>query len=1020
MQRTIKAQGTLGAIIALCVFLLANMAFAGTTGKISGHIADAETNQGLPGVNVLIVGTDMGAATDEDGDYYIVNIPPGSFTVEANMIGYEAIRKEQVRVSVDHTTPVNFSLTQTALTGEEVTVTAEREVIKMDVSASQISSNAEEIQSVPLVRDVQEFINLQAGIENNIIRGGGLDQTQFMVDGLTVVDNRTNEPLQMVNLSAIKEINIIKGGFQAEYGNVRSGVINIVTKDPPANKFTGSLDYRYTLAHRKHAGYSIFDPNNYFLRPYLDPAVAMDGTNSGAWDDYTQQQYKYFEGWKSVAAKDARNLDSDPSNDVTPQDLQNKYIWLHRAQGADQLVPAGYDGPARVGAYGNKPDTKLDASLGGPIPFLNNYLGDLRFFASYSDDEQTFALPTSRDYYGDTNGMVKLISKVTPQLKVSLDGLFGETKTVARRLNGDPPGYMSGPMDIIWSGEDRIKKGEAMYYPGALNPYNIYRNVYGLSVDHVLSPSTFYQLRFSFVNVRQRSLEWLQQRDPSIVTSFGGAQVDESPYGVMTAGGPLLMQDGMYYGAHSAGARDSSNSMAFNLKFDFSSQVNKYHQLKFGLVADYDDIYTYQEKNRWESVWENWYIRWHEYPHRMGAYVQDKLEFEGMIANFGVRMDYNDPNTQWFSLADPYSKYFKSKYKSQLLTDAPQTEAKGHVKFSPRLGISHPISANSKLYFNYGHFYSMPPSVSMYEIQWGRASRSVAKIGDPSADLPKTVAYELGWDFSLWNTSFQISGYYKDVTAQTNDVWYTSFDGQVDYQRTENNNYEDIRGFEIRIDKRWGRWISGWLNYNYIVDTHGYIGREHYYEDPREQRIEGLQNPYQEVPVARPYAHASLMFFTPEQFGPSIANFKPLANLRLNLLFHYKSGRFQTWDPLDTRELQDNLHWKSEYLFDLRFSKMTQVAGVNTELFLDINNVFNSENWSSQAFSSSDDERTYLESLHLPMYNDPAYEGMGYTGGNDKPGDLRSKDKPYINDPNLGYLMYLDPRSVLFGLRIMF
>lgn len=964
----------------------------------------------------------MGAATAMDGHYFIVNIPPGTYSVEASMIGYQKVTKTNVQVTIDHTSTVNFALEQTAIAGQEVTITAEREVIKMDISASQISSSTEEIMNVPMVRDVQEFINLQAGVENDLIRGGGFDQVQFMVDGLSVVDNRLNQPVNMVNLTAIQDVTITKGGFLAEYGNLRSGLINIVTKDPSAKRYAGSIDIRYTPAYQKHGGPSIFDPENYWLRPFLDDDVAWAGTNSGAWDEYTEQQYNFFEGWNSVAEKHALNNDEDPNNDVTPQDLQNLFIWQHRAQGADAFVPSGYDGPPRVGSYGDKPDWKVDATFGGPVPYVSSYLGNLSFLASYSDNWEMFGLPTSREYYKENASMLKLVSRMTQNMKLTLDGMHGITRTVARELNGHNPGYMNSAMDIFWSGEDRIIKGEAMYYPGALNPYILDRTVYGLSFDHVLSQSTFYQVRVSYLDVQQRSLAWLRERDPATITSFGGIEVDEAPYGVKTSGGPLLMQDGMYYGAHSAGARDSSNSRAWNLKFDLTSQLNRYNQMKFGFTANYDDIYTYTEKNRWESTWENFYHQWHEYPIRVGAYVQNKLEFEGMIANFGVRLDYNDPNTDWFSLDDPYSRYYKSKYKHLLLSEAPQEKANGKLKLSPRLGISHPISANSRLYFNYGHFYSMPPSADMYEIRWGRASRSVERVGNPSANLPKTVAYELGWEFDLMDMFLiHLSGYYKDVTDQTNAVRYTSFDGQVDYRRYENNNYEDIRGFEIRIDKRWGRWVTGWVNYNYILNTEGYIGRERYFEDPREQRIEGLQNPYQEVPVARPFARASLLFSTPQDFGPTMGGFKPLANIRFNTLFHYKAGRYETWDPLDTRELQDNIQYKPSYIFDMRLSKMLNLAGFNAEAFIDVNNVFNYEaNWSGEAFSSGDDRRKYLESLHLPMYNAEEYQGVGYTGGNDKVGELRSDEKPYINDPDLGYLKYLDPRTVTLGIRVDF
>jgi hypothetical protein len=624
-------------------------------------------------------------------------------------------------------------------------------------------------------------------------------------------------------------------------------------------------------------------------------------------------------------------------------------------------------------------------------------------------------------------------------MKLTLDALYGETESVAYRLNGDTQDFMKNGADIIYRAENRIlgRGGgdRATYYPGTLNPYNLYRNVFGLSFDHVLSPSTFYQLRASFVGVRQRSEVYLEQRDPTILRSYGGIDLDEAPYGVTGIPGPndaiygpgtgplQMVGDNNYYGAHSAGARDRSNSYAWNLKFDLTSQIDKYNQAKIGFQLNYDDLYTYYEKNRWESTWENWFQEWHKFPIRFGAYIQDKLEFEGMIANFGMRLDYNEPNTDWFDFGgDTYSKWYKAKYKNQIFEQEELfSEAKGHVKISPRLGISHPISANSKLYFNYGHFFSMPSSESMYRIHWGRASRSIDYMGQPSLDIPRTVAYELGWEFDLndiW--LFHISGYYKDVTEQPRTTDYTSFDGQVDYTTYEAREYEDIRGFEVRIDKRFGKWVTGWVNYNYIVNTTGYIGRNHYYEDPRLQRVQGLEDPYQEVPTARPYARVSLLIRSPNDFGPDLGGFKPLADIRFNTLFSYKAGRYDTWDPLETGEVQDNIQWQSSYIFDFRVSKLLKMAGMNWEVFMDVNNLFNSFVFRSDAFKNDEDRRKYLTSLKLPMYAEEGFEGKAeFIAGDDTPGMLR-EDKDYIDDPNIGYLMNLDPRTIWFGIRMDF
>ena len=102
--------------LALSIGLLfVNALYAGTTGKIAGLVTSNETGEPLAGVNVIIDGYNLGAATDLEGEYYILNIPPGIYTVKAFYVGYTTQVMEEVRVQVDLTTPVNFNLNTAVL-----------------------------------------------------------------------------------------------------------------------------------------------------------------------------------------------------------------------------------------------------------------------------------------------------------------------------------------------------------------------------------------------------------------------------------------------------------------------------------------------------------------------------------------------------------------------------------------------------------------------------------------------------------------------------------------------------------------------------------------------------------------------------------------------------------------------------------------------------------------------------------------------------------------------------------------
>ncbi len=119
----------------------------------------------------------------------------------------------------------------------------------------------------------------------------------------------------------------------------------------------------------------------------------------------------------------------------------------------------------------------------------------------------------------------------------------------------------------------------------------------------------------------------------------------------------------------------------------------------------------------------------------------------------------------------------------------------------------------------------------------------------------------------------------------------------VQYNQAANNNYQDIRGFEITISKTRGDWISGFLNYTYHVETSGYFGYTRYYEDPVEQRNYLTLNPQQERPLPRPFARANIEILSPEKFGPQINDYYPFEQISLNILAEWKTGSYETYNP---------------------------------------------------------------------------------------------------------------------------
>ncbi len=985
-------------LLIISFLFCSNIMFAGITGKIAGRITDAESGEPLVGVNVLIDGTQLGAATDLNGNYVILNIPPGTYTLKVTMIGYAKVTATGMVVVIDLTTTFDLQMSMEVMGMDEVVIVAERPIVAKDISASQMNVAAEIIESLP-VQHMDQVIGLQAGVEEGMeVRGSSARQSAVMLDGFTLNDERSNAPFTEISLSSIKEIQIQTGGFNAEYGNVRSGIITAVTKEGDRNRYHGTVSYLFRPAGQKNFGSSLYCTDTYFTRPYTDPAVCWVGTQNGTWDIKTQRQYPIFEGWSAVS--EATLQDNDPNNDLTPEGAKRLWEWQHRRQGDI-----------------TKPDIYFDGGFGGPIPIIGKKLGDLRFFATYKQDREMFVVPLSRDNYGTNSTQLKLVSDISQSMKLIFTGMYGEIHSVSPySWTTTPTGWvLRTPQDVVRQISGGVGNA-VLYVPAHYSPSSIYRNMVGVKFTHVLSPKTFYEINLQN-NINRYSTFQVADRDTSqAYEPVSGYFVDEAPYGYWGYGGNSI-GDNMRIGGWMNLGRDRSVNSTTSLRFDYTSQVNFRHHIKTGLHIVYNDFAIRSSTvNPSMSTWNRDMI-YDQFPFRIGAYIQDKLEFEGFVANVGLRLDYSDANGDYYDLAI-YDQFYQEGIGAALESDAPKKETKNYLYLSPRLGISHPITVNSKLYFNYGHFFQEPASSYRFRIQ-RESNGLVTYLGNPNLKLEKTVAYEVGYEQNLLNVFLlRLAAYYKDITNQPNWVYYQNFNSAVQYQKAENNDYEDIRGFELTLTKRAGRWLTGFVNYTYHVETHGYFGLENVYEDPLEQRKYLKQNPYLERPRARPFARANIDIHTPIEFGQQMFGFYPFEKLYLIILAEWRAGRYETYNPNQIPGIVDNVQWKDYYNVDLRFSKVVNFAGLDIQCYLDITNALNVKYMTAglmdyknyAGFSDVYDYEDYMSSLHF------SWEEREQKG-NDRVGEYK---KDYIDMPNLKNLLFLNPRSIKFGIKMSF
>lgn len=240
-------------LVILTVLVFSAMVFTtgavySQNGTISGVVQDSSHNP-LPDVNIKIKGSYIGSATDIDGKYRLENVPEGEYTIAVSSIGYKTVEYTGIKVKPNENTELIITLSTTSFTvGEEILVVGERPLLDIEQTESKHVINSKDIES-KIVENVVDVVTLQPGVikQDNalFIRGGRSDDNSFLLDGVSVQDPLagTGFGLQL-SAQSLEEVEVITGGYNAEYGQATSGVVNVKTKDGAYDKYAINLSYK--------------------------------------------------------------------------------------------------------------------------------------------------------------------------------------------------------------------------------------------------------------------------------------------------------------------------------------------------------------------------------------------------------------------------------------------------------------------------------------------------------------------------------------------------------------------------------------------------------------------------------------------------------------------------------------------------------------------------------------------------------------------------------------------------------
>lgn len=763
---------------ASCVALLlvvvwafgASPALGQTRGKIAGTAIDSDTGETLPGVSVAVEGTTLGALTDESGDYVIANLDAGTYTIRATYIGYTDVVVEDVQVNPDRTTRIDLTLQPTTVElGNEVVVTATRPLVEVDNTSSSVRLQSEEVTSLP-TSDLTSVLTTLPGVnfENGqmLIRGGGMDQVAFVVDGARARDPLTQSPFTNINLGSIQNVEVITGSFNAEYGEAQSGVINVITKEG-AEQYEGYIDSRYTPPGKKHWGTSFYDLSSPLY-----------------WENSHARHLEWWIEYPDQWLDPENHLGSDPNSIWTPEQAYQNYLDTHQP----------------LHDYLDTPSYSVEAGFGGPVPGLKN----LGFFGTIKKQSLAPLYGNAFRSEGDiTNGSVKLSYQLGGGMKLVASGFYGNDET----------GWGFFP-DNFWALTYGVSGRYANYdFPGL--PYS-QTDGETVTFSHALNAKTLYQVQVSRV---QATRDVGTFPGDSLGFDVNSATPD-LVHPLDQNGQEITWASGIPVGYHTTGYffKYGDSNTEWKGEGYVSSQVKKFLQVKAGFEhSQYVlDHYNFFKPNQVDSgVYR---------PYQGALYAQSKIELGGLILNAGLRLDYYNPNdTAYTDVFDPFGG--EKKNTSLYAQLSPRIGISHPIDSRTALHFSYGHFFERPAFNQYGEVFGDAAGNLNTVIVPGATLPFV--LGNRNLRPLKTIAYEVGIERNFWNFFvLDLTAYYKDSRNTIRTV--TIVTNQGTYTTNGNGDYADNRGIEVSLSKvpssyEWGS-IWGYANFSSRVGIFGRSG----------------------------------------------------------------------------------------------------------------------------------------------------------------------------------------------------
>jgi hypothetical protein len=784
-------------VIALALLGMSPHTAQAQVGKLSGTVTDADTGDPLPGVNVVLVGTQRGAATNPDGFYTIIGIDPGSYSVRFTLVGYEPTVVENVRISANRTRTLDVELGEGVLEGEEVVVTAQQPVVQPDQTASQTAFTSEEIEQLP-VSDLSDVISNTAKSYDGFVRGSRRFSTKTVVEGIDLsdewarassinentragygstirIDEVNKSGLMNLNASGLEEVSVSTGATPASAPAGSGGVISATLKEG-RGPWTGDFSFRLAP--------TVNQPGPDSLAIYPDAEV----------EAYFNERQQILEGGDELRA--------------------GLYTWSRDK----------YD-------IREAPEVTANASLGGSIT-------------------ENWGLAVSGQLF-QTEGYLPntFRRRVNAQLKSSYD-LSSETEITAVALVEDRG---------LWGGWNNRNYSELWrYYLEGTAQDDGGSYVGSLRLRRVLGDNSFITVQVyrkyartrygypdddgngfvdrgedgAFINfLRTENIaryNWIRQGPPEEKMFYGGPfPPGRSDQVLNPRGEPIRAAGPMPYYEDATRATNA-------IKVDYSNQITPNHLIQAGVelrLMNYDYEETRSELFEFDFTLNNTLdvnddgvldvepflpSTWERSPTQVSLYLSDQIEYGDLIVDLGLRTDIVDRDTR--QINDHFYPFRRDTINVDGRTVARNFFDRGDkvptdVFWNPRVGVSHPIGSRAAVYFSYARSEELVPFSTLYDFYDGNHSANRFLVyQDPAQDPIVSNSYELGaqWEF-VEGWGLDVNAYarsvanYGRVTLIANNrvpEGEPSLRGLNQHRFQTSGGYADIRGLELQLQRR--------------------------------------------------------------------------------------------------------------------------------------------------------------------------------------------------------------------------